>query len=229
MGIRTGSARLRSRSGAVRRLVRRRAYDVKKGVVILTARGEHDGAPSRRAVERRLGHPRRRPMSHPDPGPAPGLRSRGGGGRARHRRRVPVLNMLGLTGPWFGMTPFPSICLSRSSPRSSRDPSRAPRRPPRSRSARGECRSSILNGSDGALPTPEAAAAAALEVTYQTDVRIVTLSPQPGSGDVVTSIDGVALEDPPRGHARTRREGIHPDGRDLLGDRTRTDRQTARD
>ena len=77
---------------------------------------------------------------------------------------------------------------------------------------RGESQSSILNGGDGALPTPEAAAAAALEITYQTDVRIVTLSPQPGSAYVVTSIDGVALEDPPTVMLERTERGSSPTG-----------------
>ena len=77
---------------------------------------------------------------------------------------------------------------------------------------RGEFQSSIVNGPDGALPTAEAAAASALELTYQTDVRIVVLSPQPGYRYVVTSIDGVALEDPPTVRLGRTERGFTPSG-----------------
>jgi hypothetical protein len=77
---------------------------------------------------------------------------------------------------------------------------------------RGDFQSSIINGPHGALPTPESAAARALEVTYQTDVRIVILSPQPGYRYVVTSIDGVALDDPPIVRLERRAKGFIPAG-----------------
>ena len=77
---------------------------------------------------------------------------------------------------------------------------------------RGAFRSSITNGPEGALPTPESAAARALEVTYQTDVRIVTLSAHAGSRYVVTSIDGVALDDPPAVRLERDERGFVPVG-----------------
>jgi hypothetical protein len=77
---------------------------------------------------------------------------------------------------------------------------------------RGEFQSSIENGPDGALPTPESAAASALEVTYQTDVRIVVLSSRAGSRYVVTSIDGVVLEDPPTVRLERTERGFTPTG-----------------
>jgi hypothetical protein len=77
---------------------------------------------------------------------------------------------------------------------------------------RGEFESSIINGPDGALPTPESAASRALEVTYQTDVRMVVLSPQTGYRYVVTSIDGVALDDPPIVRLERTAKGFIPAG-----------------
>jgi hypothetical protein len=77
---------------------------------------------------------------------------------------------------------------------------------------RGESQSSIDNGPDGALPTRESAAARALEVTYQTDVRFVVLSPRTGSRYVVTSIDGVAPADPPIVTLERTESGFTPTG-----------------
>lgn len=77
---------------------------------------------------------------------------------------------------------------------------------------RGEFQSSITDGPDTALPTPEAAAASALEVTYQTDVRTVVLTPQPNSLYIVTSIDGVTLQDPPTARLEGTERGFIPTG-----------------
>ena len=77
---------------------------------------------------------------------------------------------------------------------------------------RGEFQSSIVSGPIGALPTPESAAARALELTYQIDVRFVELAPGDGGRYLVTSIDGVSVQDPPNVRLERTERGFVPSG-----------------
>jgi hypothetical protein len=62
---------------------------------------------------------------------------------------------------------------------------------------RGQMRRAVDRDRGGLLPTREAAAARALEVTYELDVRSVVLTRGEGNRAVATKIDGVLLAEPP--------------------------------
>ena len=77
---------------------------------------------------------------------------------------------------------------------------------------RGEMQAIIEGGRGGVQPTPEVAAAQALEITFGTDVRDVVLQHSEGDRFVAMTVDGVALEHAPTVVVERTEHGFIPAG-----------------